>query len=60
MQFGIFTVGDVTPDEVESYVREHLAAFKVPRRVEVVDALPKNAMGKTQKQQLRARRTEQQ
>jgi long-chain acyl-CoA synthetase len=55
-----FVVGDVTPDEVESYVREHLAAFKVPRRVEVVDALPKNAMGKTQKQQLRARRTEQQ
>ncbi|WAJ43591.1 class I adenylate-forming enzyme family protein [Mycobacterium sp. Aquia_216] len=55
-----FVVGDVTPDEVESYVREHLAAFKVPRRVEVVDALPKNAMGKTLKQELRARRTEQQ
>jgi long-chain acyl-CoA synthetase len=53
-----FVVGEITPEEVESYVRDHLATFKVPRRIEVVDALPKNAMGKTLKQQLHVRRTE--
>ncbi|MDP6876909.1 MAG: AMP-binding protein, partial [Alphaproteobacteria bacterium] len=35
--------------EVEAFCRERLAAFKVPRRVEVVDELPRNPMGKVQK-----------
>jgi malonyl-CoA/methylmalonyl-CoA synthetase len=34
--------------------RRHLAAFKVPKRVLVVDALPRNAMGKVEKAKLRA------
>ena len=32
----------ITPDEVRSHVREHLARFKVPREVTVVDELPRN------------------
>ena len=32
-----------------------LARFKQPRRVELVDALPRNAMGKVQKKALRER-----
>jgi len=36
-------------------VREQLAAFKTPKRVFFVDDLPRNAMGKVQKAELRAR-----
>jgi malonyl-CoA/methylmalonyl-CoA synthetase len=35
--------------------RQELAAFKVPKRVFVVDQLPRNSMGKVQKNQLRDR-----
>ena len=41
------------PDEVRAYARERLAAYKVPKTVETVDALPRNAMGKVQKYRLR-------
>jgi malonyl-CoA/methylmalonyl-CoA synthetase len=34
--------------------RRRLAAFKVPKRVVLVDALPRNAMGKVEKAKLRA------
>jgi fatty-acyl-CoA synthase len=37
---------DVTESEVIDWAREHMAAFKVPRVVEFVDALPKTATGK--------------
>jgi acyl-CoA synthetase (AMP-forming)/AMP-acid ligase II len=37
------------------WCREHMANFKVPRRVEVVEALPLNASGKVLKYQLRER-----
>ncbi|KEF94993.1 hypothetical protein K883_05178 [Mycobacterium sp. TKK-01-0059] len=50
-----FVVGDITPEDVVAYSREHLAAIKVPRRVEIVAALPKNAMGKTLKRDLHTR-----
>jgi len=43
------------PDALRQATRTHLAGFKVPRRVEVVDALPRNAMGKVEKAALRAR-----
>lgn len=34
-------------------LRPHLAAFKLPKAIEVADALPRNAMGKVQKSELR-------
>jgi acyl-CoA synthetase (AMP-forming)/AMP-acid ligase II len=40
-------------DEVIAWCRERLANFKVPRSVEVVDALPRNASGKVLKRELR-------
>ena len=43
------------PDEIVAWCRERMANYKVPRRVEVVDALPLNASGKVLKYELRAR-----
>ena len=43
----------VNSDEVIAFARERLANYKVPRSVEVVDALPRNASGKVLKFALR-------
>ena len=50
-----FVVLDAPVDEAElvSFCRERLARFKVPKRVHVVDELPRNSMGKIQKSDLR-------
>jgi len=40
---------------VKEYVREHLARFKVPKRIEFVDELPRNTTGKILKRDLGAR-----
>ena len=40
-------------DAINAAVRESLAGFKRPRVIEVIDALPRNTMGKVQKNQLR-------
>lgn len=42
-------------DEVVAWARENMANYKVPRRVEVVDALPMNASNKVLKFELRER-----
>jgi len=41
--------------EIIGWSREQMANYKVPRRVEVVAALPVNATGKVVKDELRAR-----
>ena len=41
-------------ETLQARVRERLAGYKVPRRLEVLPALPRNAMGKLQKHLLRA------
>ncbi len=41
------------PDELREWAKERLAAFKYPRIVKVVDALPLNATGKILKRELR-------
>jgi len=38
--------GNVAPEAVVAWAREKMAAFKAPRQVEFVDALPKTATGK--------------
>ena len=38
--------------------RKHMANFKVPKRVFLLDELPRNAMGKVQKNVLRDRFTD--
>jgi malonyl-CoA/methylmalonyl-CoA synthetase len=39
----------IDPAEIETRCREKLASFKIPRRFEMVEKLPRNAMGKVQK-----------
>jgi acyl-CoA synthetase (AMP-forming)/AMP-acid ligase II len=46
-----------SPDEIIAWSRERMANYKVPRRVEVVPALPLNASNKVLKYELRARAT---
>jgi malonyl-CoA/methylmalonyl-CoA synthetase len=43
------------PQLVRDAARARLAAFKVPKRIEIVESLPRNAMGKVEKAALRAR-----
>jgi len=43
----------LTPDQILAAISPNLARFKHPRHIHFVDALPRNAMGKVQKNQLR-------
>ena len=59
--FGEMVVAVVVPEAatelseagIRAAAREQLAAFKVPKRIFLVDALPRNTMGKVQKNRLR-------
>jgi acyl-CoA synthetase (AMP-forming)/AMP-acid ligase II len=54
--FVVLTDGSsVTPEELCEFVAERLADYKVPRRIDIVDELPRNATGKVLKAELRAR-----
>ena len=44
----------VDTDALLARLRERLASFKVPKSVHVIDALPRNALGKIEKPKLRA------
>ncbi|MGQ0825082.1 MAG: FadD3 family acyl-CoA ligase [Actinomycetota bacterium] len=46
---------EIVPHELIAWCRDKMANYKVPRRVEVVDALPLNASGKVLKYELRDR-----
>lgn len=48
-----YVVGSVAPEDVIAFAKERLANFKVPRHVELVDALPRNLSGKVLKTELR-------
>jgi acyl-CoA synthetase (AMP-forming)/AMP-acid ligase II len=56
MAFVIPTSGvDIDVAELVSWCREHMANYKVPRHIEIVEALPLNASGKVLKYDLRDR-----
>ena len=44
---------NVTGEEVKSFIKEHLASFKTAKYVFFIDELPRNVMGKVQKNILR-------
>ncbi len=45
----------VEVEALMAYCREHLANYKTPSQIELVDALPRNAIGKIDKKELRKR-----
>ena len=45
---------DPALEDLQTWARRELAGFKIPRRLEIVDALPRNGAGKVQKHVLRA------
>ena len=47
-----FVVGDASPEALIEYVAQELSVHKRPREVRIVDALPRNGMGKLLKKQL--------
>ena len=44
---------DVSDDDLRDTVRAQLAGYKVPKRIERVDAIPKSAVGKPLRRALR-------
>jgi fatty-acyl-CoA synthase len=46
---------ELSEDEVKDYVKDRLARYKVPREVEFLDELPRNATGKVVKRELQER-----
>lgn len=46
-------IGSVSWESVQAHCAEHVASYKCPRRMYLVDAFPRNAMGKVQKMLLR-------
>ncbi len=45
----------LTPEDINGHLADKLAKFKQPKRIFFVDSLPRNAMGKVQKKELRER-----
>jgi acyl-CoA synthetase (AMP-forming)/AMP-acid ligase II len=50
--FVVLGEGEVDADEVKKLVKSNLAGYKVPRDVEFLDSLPRNATGKVLKREL--------
>ena len=47
--------GSVTPEEIISFCKERMAAYKYPRQVEIVPEIPKTLTGKFLRRTLRAK-----
>jgi len=43
----------VTPDEIITFCREHLTGYKVPKQIAFIDEVPKSAVGKMLRRELR-------
>ena len=50
--FVVTTGGSLSEDDVKAHVKKNLANYKVPREVEFLDELPRNATGKVLKKDL--------
>jgi acyl-CoA synthetase (AMP-forming)/AMP-acid ligase II len=51
--FVVLRGNDLSEDDVKEYVKRNLARYKVPREVEFLDELPRNATGKVLKRELK-------
>lgn len=46
--------GEASPGELAAHCREHLAAFKIPTVIHVLDEIPRTPTGKVQRRQVAA------
>ncbi|MDY6996649.1 MAG: acyl-CoA ligase FadD12 [Actinomycetota bacterium] len=54
--FVVLTPGAAaTPEDLQAHVRDHLANYKVPRAITVLDALPRSITGKISRRELQDR-----
>jgi len=44
---------EVTPGELITWARQHIAGYKLPKSVDFIEALPRNPTGKILKRELR-------
>ena len=49
----VTTSGEVTSETLLAYCRENLTAYKVPKKITILDELPKSAVGKILRRELR-------
>ena len=54
VQAAVVVSGDTDEDAIRSYCGEHLAGFKVPDRVYIIDTMPRTATGKIQRRHIAA------
>jgi acyl-CoA synthetase (AMP-forming)/AMP-acid ligase II len=47
-----FVVGSTSEDEITKHAKAELASYKVPKRIEIVDELPRTSTGKVLKREL--------
>ncbi len=47
-----FVVGSVSPDQIRDACKSELASYKVPRKIKVLDELPRTSTGKVLKREL--------
>ena len=47
----------IDPDDIIAHARRRIAGFKTPKRIEIVNEIPRNAAGKALRRELRARFT---
>ena len=48
---------EIEPDDIIAHARQRIAGFKTPKRIEIVNEIPRNAAGKALRRELRARFT---
>ncbi len=53
--FAVPRNASITPAHIEAHCRANLAAYKVPRHITLVETLPKSAVGKILRKELRGR-----
>ena len=54
VQAAVVVSGDTNEDAIRAYCGEHLAGFKVPDRVYIIDTMPRTATGKIQRRHIAA------
>ena len=54
VQAAVVVSADTNEDAIRAYCGEHLAGFKVPDRVYIIDTMPRTATGKIQRRHIAA------